>query len=111
MDSVFFEPSQLHPARQAKLRSQFSSMQRELGDGPKLRLELRHGGSEIGPNAFALPAGIVVVTDELVLLAQHDEEIESVLAHEIGHVMHRHSLRMLLQGSASALLMFTCSAT
>lgn len=106
MDSVFFEPSQLPPARQASLQAQFDAMERDLDDAPRLRLELRHGG-KIGPNAFALPAGIVVVTDELVALAQNDEEIESVMAHEIGHVVYRHSLRMLLQGSASALLMFT----
>jgi Zn-dependent protease with chaperone function len=107
MDSLFFDASRLNPERQASLQSRFALMQRELGGTPRLRLELRHGGREIGANAFALPAGIVVVTDELVLLARHDEEIESVMAHEIGHVVHRHSLRMLLQSSASALLMFT----
>jgi Zn-dependent protease with chaperone function len=107
MDSLFFDPSQLPSARQASLQAQFAAMRRELGGQPSVRLELRRGGAEIGPNAFALPAGIVVVTDELVALAQHDEELESVMAHEIGHVVHRHSLRMLLQGSASALLMFT----
>jgi Zn-dependent protease with chaperone function len=107
LDAAFFDPSRLHPARQTSLQSRFDLMQRELGDTPKVRLELRYGGREIGANAFALPAGIVVVTDELVLLAQHDEEIESVIAHEIGHVVHRHSLRMLLQSSGSALLMFT----
>jgi Zn-dependent protease with chaperone function len=107
LDSLFFEPSRLHPQRSASLQSRFHLLQRELGDSPRLRLELRHGGREIGANAFALPAGIVVVTDELVLLAQHDEEIESVMAHEVGHVVHRHSLRMVLQSSGSALLMLT----
>ena len=58
----------------------------------------------MGANAFALPSGIVVMTDELVDLAQADEELQVVLAHEIGHVVHRHSLRMLLQNSATSLL-------
>jgi Zn-dependent protease with chaperone function len=107
LDSLFFDPSRLDPARQASLQARFAFMQRELGNLSGLRLELRRGGRDVGANAFALPAGIVVMTDELVLLAQHDEEIESVLAHEIGHIAHRHSLRMLLQSSASALLMFT----
>jgi Zn-dependent protease with chaperone function len=105
MDAVFFEPSRLEPARQDSLQKLFATMRREL-NAPDLRLELRRG-DEIGANAFALPSGIVVVTDELVALAQHDEEIESVMAHEIGHVVHRHSLRMLLQSSASAMLMLT----
>lgn len=105
MDAVFFEPSQLTTQRQERLQELFAAMRRDL-NAPDLRLELRRG-EEIGANAFALPSGIVVVTDELVALAQHDEEIESVMAHEIGHVVGRHSLRMLLQSSASALLMFT----
>ncbi len=54
----------------------------------------------IGANAFALPGGIVIVTDQLMQLAEHDDEILAVLAHEIGHVKHRHVLRGLPQDSA-----------
>lgn len=106
MDRTFFGPTRLPAARQASLAALFANMEHELDSGERLRLELRSGGI-IGANAFALPAGIVVVTDELVMLSRDDGEIESVLAHEIGHVVHRHSLRMLLQSSASALLMLT----
>jgi Zn-dependent protease with chaperone function len=69
-----------------------------------LTLEFRRG---LGPNAFALPDGTVVVTDELVELAENDNEILSVLAHEIGHVHHRHSLRMALESSTVVLLVST----
>jgi Zn-dependent protease with chaperone function len=55
-------------------------------------------------NAFALPDGTVVVTDELVALAKIDNEILSVLAHEIGHVHRRHALRMALESSTAVLL-------
>ncbi len=58
----------------------------------------------IGANAFALPGGIVIVTDQLMQLAEHDDEILAVLAHEIGHVKHRHVLRGLPQDSATALI-------
>jgi predicted Zn-dependent protease len=58
----------------------------------------------IGPNALALPSGIVVVTDSLVELAHSDAELIAVLAHEIGHLRQRHTLRRMLQGSATALL-------
>ena len=44
------------------------------------------------------------MTDELVLLAESDEQIMAVLAHEVGHLHGRHSLRILLQNSLSALL-------
>jgi predicted Zn-dependent protease len=67
------------------------------------RLELR-SGPRIGDNAFALPSGIVVMTDELVTLAQNDEELLAVVAHEIGHLHHRHILRQILQNAMTALL-------
>jgi Zn-dependent protease with chaperone function len=107
MDRLFFGPSELPAPRQAELQSMFGRMVRELDADNRLRLELRSSNRVIGANAFALPSGIVVMTDELVALSRDDGEIESVLAHEVGHVVHRHSLRMLLQSSASALLMFT----
>ena len=57
-----------------------------------------------GANAFALPSGIIVVTDELVELAQDDDEILAVMAHELGHVHHRHIMRTIIQNSATALI-------
>jgi Zn-dependent protease with chaperone function len=42
------------------------------------------------------------VTDELVKLAPDDEAVLAVLAHELGHLNRRHSLRMLIQGSIVA---------
>ena len=78
-------------------------MTRELADGQAYRLEFRKS-ERVGPNAFALPSGIIVLTDELVLLAQHQNELIGVLAHEICHAKNRHALRTLLQNSAVALL-------
>jgi beta-barrel assembly-enhancing protease len=47
-------------------------------------------------NAFAFPGGNVVVFSEVVMRAGSDDELAAVLAHEIGHVMKRHSLRIAL---------------
>jgi Zn-dependent protease with chaperone function len=85
------------------LRAKFRSMARAAGEAAPPRLEFR-AAPAIGPNAFALPAGIIVVTDELIGLAQDDEEVLAVLAHELGHVRHRHTMRHLLQSSATALI-------
>jgi Zn-dependent protease with chaperone function len=104
MDKTLFTPSQLPAERQAALSARFAAMTQPLSDGHEYRLEFRHGG-KIGPNAFALPSGIVVMTDELVELSRADEELLAVLAHEIGHVVQRHSLRMLLQNSVVSLVM------
>lgn len=56
----------------------------------------------MGPNAFALPGGTIVVTDELVLDFNDDEILAAVLAHEIGHVEHQHSLRQIYRALGMA---------
>lgn len=64
-------------------------------------------GNYIGPNAFALPDGTIILTDELVDLAGKDDElILGVLGHEMGHVDHDHSLRQLYRAAGvTALIM------
>ncbi len=42
-------------------------------------------------NAFALPGGYVYVTRGVLALANSEAELAGVLAHEIGHVVARHS--------------------
>ena len=103
MDGLVFEPSRLHSGTKERLRARFLSLCRHV---PDLRLNLNfRSGARIGPNAFALPDGSIVVTDELVRLSSNDEQILSVLAHEIGHVHARHALRSLLETSALGLLL------
>ena len=46
-------------------------------------------------NAFAMPGGFIGVHTGLILAAQNESELASVLAHEIGHVTQRHIARML----------------
>jgi Zn-dependent protease with chaperone function len=104
LDHGIFSSSTLEKERQLQLRTMFQTMTRQLPDGDTYHLELRKG-ERVGPNAFALPSGIIVITDELVLLTRHQNELIAVLAHEIGHVQHRHALRTLLQNSAVALLL------
>src|SRR5262249_5372781 len=61
-------------------------------------LLFRRGGF-VGANAFALPDGRVVMTDELWQLVKNDEEIEGVFAHEMAHVDHAHGLQRMYQAS------------
>lgn len=46
-------------------------------------------------NAFALPGGPIFVYTGLLLLAENECEVAGVLAHEIGHVVGRHSANRL----------------
>ncbi len=55
-------------------------------------------------NAFALPGGFIGVHSGLVVAAQSESELASVLAHEIGHVTQRHIARMLAAQRQSTLM-------
>lgn len=107
LDKVYFSPSKLPPARQQGLQQQLraycSGKDRAC---PHFQLEFRDGGS-IGANALALPNGTLVVTDQLVELAQQDSEIIAVLAHELGHIAQQHSTRLALQTIGVTLIVTT----
>jgi len=49
------------------------------------------------PNAFALPDDSIVVTDELIGMAQHPDELTGVLAHEIAHIEHNHIMKNVIR--------------
>ncbi len=55
-------------------------------------------------NAFALPGGFIGVHSGLMLAAQSESELASVMAHEIGHVSQRHIARMLGNQRQDALI-------
>jgi Zn-dependent protease with chaperone function len=102
-DHGICSPSALAVEGKQALQKSFNTLTAGLNDGYAYRLEFRACG-RIGPNAFALPGGAIVMTDELVKLAQNDQQIAAVLAHEIGHVRYRHGLRMGLQAAGVAAL-------
>jgi Zn-dependent protease with chaperone function len=103
VDKLFCTPSHLDAARQAALHQRFDTLTKGLGDGYRYQLELRDCPS-IGANAFALPGGSIVLTDGLVRIAENDEQVTAVLAHEVGHVRYRHGLRMALQATGLTVL-------
>lgn len=97
LDKTLFKPSDLPDADKRALGQHFQSVIDHHPD-LDLKISLRKGG-RIGPNAFALPNGNIVFTDEMVRLAEHHDELLAVLVHEIGHVVHRHGMRRIIQDS------------
>ncbi len=105
LDRGFLGPSQLDEAVQQRVREHFRPAMAQHAD-LELSLHFRDGGM-LGANAFALPDGTLVFTDQMVAAAGDDDELLAVLAHEIGHVRHQHGMRSVIQ---SSLLAFTLIA-
>lgn len=49
-------------------------------------------------NAFACPGGIIFISSTLVKNLKSESELAGVLAHEVGHVTHRHALGTIKRG-------------
>ncbi len=101
LDRLALEPSALPETRRTALAARFTTLS-QLAGGEYV-LAFRKSPA-VGPNAFALPGGTVVLLDELVATARHDDEIAAVLAHEIGHLHGRHTLRHVLQTSVAGIV-------
>jgi hypothetical protein len=104
LDRIALESSELTEEQQNEIRELIGRTFPRLSHS-SFQLLFRKGGG-LGANAFALPDGVIVFTDELVELLDSDAEILAVFAHEYGHVVERHSLRQILQDSAIAVLSF-----
>lgn len=102
LDRLFLKPSKLSEARQADLRKRFETVVERAypsGDAPPWQLSF-HASEMLGANAFALPGGYIVMTDELVeLLTDQPDAIVGVLAHELAHVQHRDGMDMMVRAS------------
>jgi len=54
-------------------------------------------------NAFAAPGGFIGVNSGLLLTSQREDELASVLAHEISHVTQRHLIRSFEKNNQASL--------
>lgn len=95
-----FRPSTLGAEKRAGIENTLAAVLEARGEKPP-RLEFRSFAG--GPNAFALPGNIVILTDEMVKLAAKTRDPENallgVLAHERGHLVHQHGLRQFVRAS------------
>ena len=56
------------------------------------------------PNAIALPGGKVYLFNGLLARAENPDEIAGILAHELGHLRHRDSMRNLIYNGGTSFL-------
>lgn len=109
MEKKLLAPSRLDPV----IIAEVEQILREIAPprpGRPLRVVLRNAPKK-GANAFALPNGTIVVTDEMLNLvlakkntlpAYRQAQVAGVLAHEIAHIEQRHSVRRLTRASMTA---------
>jgi Zn-dependent protease with chaperone function len=107
LDGDWLKPSRLSLEKQRDWQARWAAAvaRARSGGGPAVpehfEIHFRDGGKALGPNAFALPGGDIVITDALLeMLADEPDAVMTVLAHELGHVQHRHGLRLMLRAGA-----------
>jgi len=98
MQGRLLMPSTLPPAQQAHYQSVFRHFVQGVQGLPEVSLRF-YTAPAIGANAFAMPGGTVVFTDELARALPDDDAFIAVIAHELGHQAHHHMLRQVLRGS------------
>ncbi len=97
------KPSKIPDDDQKKFRARFAEFIHDIPNSENYGVEF-YNAPGIGANAFAVPGGTIVFTDQLMDLLDDDEEFLAVAAHEIGHQQYHHVLRSVLQQSAVAIV-------
>lgn len=105
----WFKPTNLASSTHEKIVDGFETLCSDLPLEKYYHLEFRSGAA-FGPNAFAFPGGLIIITDEMVAAAETTEEVLAVLAHEIGHVELRHTMRSVLQNSVIGVVVATVTS-
>ncbi|MBN2467524.1 MAG: M48 family metallopeptidase [Deltaproteobacteria bacterium] len=55
-------------------------------------------------NAFAAPGGLIFITRGMVRCCTYEDSMAAVLAHEIGHVQHKHGLQAIKKSRLTSAL-------
>lgn len=111
LDSLWLAPSGLPEDRQQEVLRVFAPyLDRLVEAHPEHQLQvLLRASDALGANALALPGGTMVFTDELVRLAENDCELVAIMAHETGHIVHRDTMRGIVQSSLALWLVMSIS--
>jgi Zn-dependent protease with chaperone function len=97
LDSVAFAPSTFSSTRKAAIQARFLGLVHAQYRNLPCSLQFRGTRAGVsGLNALALPGGTIVVLDGLASRLT-DDELLAVLGHELGHIVYRHPLHMMIR--------------
>lgn len=98
LDATLLDPSEMSDAEQGRLRTAFYDVSDRINTEHKaFNIQFRHAPT-IGPNAFALPDGTIVFTDEIIELVEADQSLlNAIYLHEVGHVENNHSMQLVAE--------------
>ncbi|QOL25725.1 M48 family metallopeptidase [Thalassotalea sp. LPB0316] len=98
LDKTVLAPSELDEETIENYVVQLAQLTGKLNIADKL-FKFQFRKSEFfGANAFALPDGTIVITDDLVALLDNNFELlAAIVLHEIGHVERNHSMRLIAE--------------
>ncbi|PTX58060.1 peptidase M48-like protein [Litoreibacter ponti] len=107
IDFAMAEPSKLSDAQKGEVeriyRQLVSALPDDVREDHSFDLLYRNMPG-MGPNAFALPGGTMVMTDAFVEQFPDPDVLAGVLGHEIGHVVEQHGLKRLYRSLSLYLL-------
>lgn len=104
LDKTILDQTELSLDKQQQFQQEWASILAKLDtDHAEFDIQFRKS-DKMGANAFALPNGTIVFTDELIALVDNNANLLSaILLHEIGHVEHRHSMQLIAETLVTSL--------
>ncbi len=111
LDKFTLEESVLDKKTKTAIQQRFNNKLLPLLPTSNVKYQLHFRRFSFGDielaNAFALPSGDIIVTDRLAKISQNPNEIDSVLLHEIGHILNRHGLQSVVQKSLMTVIVLS----
>ena len=99
IDLLMAEPSALSASDQERVGEIFEAIVAQLPEedqNTRAFTLLFRDVPGMGPNAFALPGGTIVVTDQLASEFGHDADVVAgIIGHELAHTLQNHGLKQL----------------
>lgn len=99
LNKHLFSESNLSMEKQQEIREHFRKKLAPVSRDKEIVYTLHFKKWGDIPNALALPSGDIILTDRFVELAESQDQIDAVLLHEMGHVVHRHGLEMVIEST------------